>query len=90
MTDQIPVEHEKSVTLSQETIEQLAKEISTLNKKMILEIFDDSRLVKWIHTQQVAANTTGFFKEIHQLSQVVFVQLGQFDAYIGNTAIDMG
>ncbi len=48
MTDQIPVEHEKSVTLSQETIEQLAKEISTLNKKMILEIFDDSRLVKWI------------------------------------------
>jgi hypothetical protein len=48
MTDQIPVELEKSVTLSQESIELLAKEISILNKKMILEIFDDSRLITWI------------------------------------------
>ena len=55
----------------------------------ILLIGLDTRLIEGIHPQQVAADTARLLEEIEQCAQCVRRNLGNFDAEVGNAAVDM-
>ena len=54
----------------------------------ILLIGLDTRLIEGIHPQQVAADTARLLEEIEQCAQCVRRNLGNFDAEVGNAAVD--
>ena len=46
-----------------------------------------TRLVEWVNTQHVSADTTSNLEEVDELSDVVLVQLRNADAHVGHTTI---
>ena len=49
----------------------------------------NSRLVEGVDAKNVAADTTGFLKEVDELSEVFFFKCGQMDEDVGYSSVDM-